>query len=74
MTNKDWEAEVGGVLSSERVSWRTSSCWCDEAGSTGWAELTHVGNGKSKTVSVSLDRYSTAAERRAEILRQLHER
>ena len=74
MTNKEWEVEVGDVLASERVPWRVFSSWCDQAGSTCLADLTHTGNGKFKTLSVSLDRFATAAQRRAEILRQLQER
>ena len=74
MTKKEWEAEVGDVLSAERVPWRPASCWCDHAGTTAWAEVTHVGNGKSKTLSVSLDRFPTASQRRGEILRQVQER
>jgi hypothetical protein len=71
--NREWAAELAGVLAAHGLPWQASSCWCDQRTATWCAELTNQANGDMRTITVPTAQTATAATRQAEIVRQLRE-
>jgi hypothetical protein len=54
------------------LPWRVSTAWVEQKGPVYVADLTDTRSGRECRVSVESGRFPTAADRRAEIARQLN--
>ena len=69
ITERHWTEEIKGVLAAAGLPWQIGSCWCEKSACA--AEVVHRSTGKTRLVTFSLDTFSTAALRKAELVRQL---
>jgi len=69
ITERNWAEEVTSALAAAGLPWQLGSCWCEKAACA--AEVVHRSTGKTRVVALSLDTFSTAALRRAELVRVL---
>ncbi len=71
VTDKAWKVEVADSIAASGLPWRVSAAWVNQGGVTCGAVLVDVRTGKERTVSLSHETHASAADRRAEIIRQL---
>jgi hypothetical protein len=69
ITERHWTEEVKGVLAAAGLPWQIGSCWCEKSACA--AEVVHRSTGKTRLVTLSLDTFSTARLRKAELVRLL---
>ena len=69
ITERNWTEEVKSALAAAGLPWQIGSCWCDKSACA--AEVVHRSTGKTRVVALSLDTFSTAALRKAELVRVL---
>jgi hypothetical protein len=69
ITEKTWTEEVRSALAAAGLPWQVGSCWCEKSACA--AEVVHRSTGKTRLVTLSLDTFSTATLRRAELVRAL---
>lgn len=71
MTDKEWKEEVERVVAGAGVRWEVRSAWIERRSDVYAADLIDQRSGAERTVRLSSSEFSTAAQRRAEIVRQL---
>jgi hypothetical protein len=69
VTERQWTDEVTRALAAAGLPWQLGSCWCEKSACA--AELVHRSTGKTRVITLSLDAFSTAALRKAELVRVL---
>ena len=69
LTQRNWTEEARSALAAAGLPWQVSSCWCETSACA--VEVVHRSTGKTRVVALSFDTFSTAALRRAELLRVL---
>jgi hypothetical protein len=69
ITERHWTEEVKAVLAAADLPWQVGACWCEKSACA--AEVVHRSTGKTRLVTLSLDKFSTAALRKAELVRLL---
>ena len=69
VTERKWTEEVKSVLAAADLPWQVGSCWCEKSAYK--AEVVHRSTGKTRVVALSLDTFTTAALRKAELVRVL---
>jgi hypothetical protein len=74
MKPKEWNEEVQSAVAGLGLPWRISATWVERDGTMCCANLTHTTSGKERTVRVSRQTFAAAADRRAEVVRQLQQR
>jgi hypothetical protein len=70
LSGKAWVEEITRTVAASGLPWRVSSVWVEQSGRY-CADLTDVRTGKGVHVSLEAERFSSPADRRAEITRQL---
>jgi hypothetical protein len=68
---KGWTEEVSGTVAAAGLPWRVSTAWVEQHEPVYVADLIDTRSGRECRVSVESLRFPTAADRRAEIARQL---
>ena len=71
MTQKEWQEEVDRAVAGSGLPWRLSAAWLEQNSARCCAEVKDTRSGKERTVRLSHSQFTTTAERRAEIVRQL---
>ena len=69
ITERNWTEEVRHALAAAGLPWQVGSCWCEKSACA--AEVVHRSTGKTRLVTLPFDTFSTAALRRAELVRVL---
>jgi len=69
ITERTWTEEVTRTLAAAGLPWQVGSCWCEKSACA--AEVVHRSTGKTRVITLPLDTFSTAALRRAELVRAL---
>jgi hypothetical protein len=69
ITERTWTEEVTRALAAAGVPWQVGSCWCEKSACA--AEVVHRSTGKTRLITLALDTFSTAALRKAELIRAL---
>jgi hypothetical protein len=72
MTKAEWSTEVEAALVGAGSEWRVFKVWVELTSPMVCAELTTGTVGETKHITLARDRFSSADERRAELLRQLY--
>jgi hypothetical protein len=71
VTDKEWKEEVERAVAGAGVLWEVRSAWIERRSDVYAADLVDKRTGTDRTVRLSSPEFPTAAERRAEIVRQL---
>ena len=69
ITERTWSEEVMRALAAAGLPWQVSSCWCEKSACA--AEVVHRSTGKTRLITLPLATFSTAALRKAELIRAL---
>jgi hypothetical protein len=70
MTKNEWAAEIAAALGAAG-DWRVFKAWVELNSPMIYADVASATLRKSKRITLARDRFSTAEDRRTEILRQL---
>ena len=69
VTEGQWTEEVTSALAAAGLPWKIGSCWCEKSACA--AEVVHRSTGKTRLITLFLGTFSTAALRKAELVRVL---
>lgn len=70
MTNDEWKQEIERALADLGPLWRVNIAWVEQSSPICAAKIADAA-GKERLVSLARDRFTTVADRRGEIVRQL---
>lgn len=74
VTDREWRDEAERMLAAVGLPWRVVAAWTEQAGTVLCADLVDTRSGRDRSIRIPAVAFSTQAERRGELVRQLQPR